>query len=137
MDKNPINPVTHAYRRYYVEFGVSMTAYVAMIFVSRWLLRGPMQHANEERQIGIAVLPLIPTCFVFAAIVRCVRGVDEMLRRVYVESLAIAGGATALIAVTYGLMESDRVPHLSAWWTYTTFMVAWIVAGVFVRRRYQ
>jgi len=114
-----------------------MMAYVAAILVSRWLLRGPMQHVSEGWQIALALLPVIPVFFVFAAIVRVVLGTDELYRRICVDSLALAGGATALIAVTYGLIESDYFPHLSAWWTYMTFMVAWIIASLFVRRRYR
>src|SRR5580692_9831432 len=117
-----INPVKRVARRYYIEFGVSMAAYVAVIFVRHWLLHGPMRHANHRWQIAIALLPVIPIIFVFAAIVRLVRGTDELYRRVCVDSLALAGGATALIAVTYGLIEGDYFPHLSAWWTYATFM---------------
>ena len=35
-----------------------------------------------------------------------------------------------------GLIESDRFPHLSAWWTWFTFSTAWLVAAFFVRRQY-
>ena len=131
------NPVTRATRRYFLEFWISMTAYVAVMWLSRWLLHGRMRGASEAQQIAIALLPVIPTILLFAAIVRLVRRTDEFLRQVCVDSLAIAGGATALLAVTYGLIEGERFPHLSAWWTYVTFMVAWLVASWFVRRRYQ
>jgi hypothetical protein len=114
-----------------------MTAYVATITFSRWLLHGPMRTASPGWQYAIALLPLIPTLLLFGAIVRHVLGVDELYRRVQVDSLALAGGATALIAVSYGLIEGDHVPKLSAWWTFSTFMVAWLIATFFVRRRYQ
>jgi len=132
-----VNPVKRVARRYYVEFGLSMAAYVMLMFVSRWLLHGPMQHANEGWQIAIALLPVIAIFFVFAATVRFLLRMDELCRRICVDSLAIAGGATALIAATYGLIESDHFPHLSVWWTYVTFMVAWLVATFFVRRHYR
>jgi hypothetical protein len=96
-----------------------------------------MLHASERWQIVVALLPFIPVVFLFAAVVRLLRGTDELYRRIIVESLAIAGGATALLAVTYGLIESDHFPHLSAWWTYSTFMVAWLIAQFFVRRQYR
>jgi hypothetical protein len=137
MVENAINPVRRAVRRYFVEFGISMAAYMATIFFSRWLLRGPMRHADELSQIAVALLPVIPFALVFAAIVRIVLRTDELNRRIYIESLALAGGATALLAVTYGLIEGDRFPHPSAWWTYVTFMIVWLVASFFVRRRYQ
>jgi hypothetical protein len=132
-----INPVQRVARRYYVEFGISMAAYVAGIMGSRMLLHGPMRHAEPGWQVAIAVVPVVPVVFVLAAVVRLVRSTDELCRQILVDSLAIAGGATALIAVTYGLIEGERFGHLSAWWTYTTFMVAWGIATIFVRRRYQ
>jgi hypothetical protein len=137
MVVNTSNPVKRAYRRYRLEFGASMVAYVAVMFVRNWLLYGPMRHVGEYWQIVIALLPFLPMVFVFAAVVRLLRKTDELYRRICLDSLAIAGGATALLAVTYGLIESDHFPHLSAWWTYITFMVAWLIAQFFVRRQYR
>ena len=137
MASKVINPMKRVARRYFIEFGVAMAAYVVAIFVSRWLLRGPMQQAGDGWQIAIALTPLVPVLFVFAAVVRVLRRTDELSRQICVDSLAIAGGATALLAVTYGLIEGGRFPHLSAWWTYVTFMAAWLIATFVVRRRYQ
>lgn len=137
MIANPVNPVRRAFRRYLFEFGASMAAYVVVICIRHWLLFGPMREAGEEWRTAVALLPFIPTVFVFAAVVRLLRRTDELYRRICIDSLAIAGGATALLAITYGLIESDQFPHLSAWWTYVTFMMAWLVAQFFVRRQYQ
>jgi hypothetical protein len=134
---NTVNPVERVMRRYYVEFAAAMAAYVAVILLRHWLLHGPMRQADARWQLPVALLPLIPTLFVFAAIVRLVRRTDELFRRICIESLALAGGATALAAVTYGLIEGGQLPRLSAWWTYATFMVAWLVAISFVRRQYR
>ena len=130
------NPVKRAMSRYLVEFSVAMAAYVVVIWLSRWLLRGPLEHAGDGWQIAVAVLPVVPVLFLLVAVVRLLRGTDELYRRICIDSLAIAGGATALIAVTYGLIEGP-LPHPSAWWTYVTFMTAWAVATVIVRRRYR
>ena len=131
------NPVTRARRRYLIEFGISMAAYVAAMAVSRNLLHGSLRHADRSWQVAVALLPIIPTLLLFAAIIRFIRGVDERLRQIFIDSLAIAGGLTALLAVTCGLIEGDAFPPLSAWWTYSTFMAAWLVVSFFVRRRYQ
>ena len=137
MEKPRANPVSIATRRYFIEFGISMLAYVATIFVSRSLLRGPMRDALEGWQFIIAILPMVPILLTFSAIVRYMLGVDELIRQMQVNALALAGGATALLAATYGLVEGEHVPKLSAWWTFVTFMMAWLVASFFVRRRYQ
>ncbi len=127
------NPTTAAKKRYTIEFGIAMLAYVGIMLATRSFwgnVTGPMQFV-------VALTPLIPIAFVFAAIVRYVSGVDELQRRIMVESLALAGGATALIAVTYGFLEGNPLPRPSAWATYAVFMVAWIVAALILRRRYE
>jgi hypothetical protein len=110
-----------------------MVAYVIVVFLSRWM----WHTANGPWQTVIALLPMIPAVFVFVSIVRYLLATDELRRRIAVDSLALAGGATALIAVTYGLIEGEGLPRPSAWWTYAAFMVSWMVSGYFVRRRYQ
>jgi hypothetical protein len=88
-------------------------------------------------QIVVALAPVIPIAFLFAAIIRYLSRVDELQRRIVVESLALAGGATALLAVTYGFLEGSLLPRPSAWATYTAFMVAWAVSAFILKRRYQ
>jgi|CZKI01.1.fsa_nt_gi hypothetical protein len=127
------NPTSRAVQRYYWQFGLSMAAYVIVILLSRWM----WHNANGRWQTVVALFPMIPAVFVFASIVRYLLATDELLRRIAVVSLALAGGATALIAVTYGLLEGDGLPRPSAWWTYGVFMVSWIISSYFVRRRHQ
>lgn len=137
MTSDAINPVKRAYRRYVIEFSASMVGYAGIMLLRNWLLAGLMRDAPQAWQLAVALTPFIPAVFIFAAIVRLVRATDELYRRICIDSLAIAGGATALLALTYGLIESDRFPHLSAWWTYAAFMVAWLIAQLFVRRQYR
>ncbi len=127
------NPAKRAARLYVLEFSLSIAAYVAVVFLSRSL----WQTASGGWRVAIVLLPLIPIAFVVAAIARFLAGTDELERRKSVESLALAGVTTAVLALTYGLMEGDGLPRLSAWWTYATFMISWIVATYFVRRRFQ
>ncbi|HVU37428.1 MAG TPA: hypothetical protein VHC95_03780 [Opitutales bacterium] len=128
-----INPTRQAVHRYFWEFGVSICAYVVVIALSR-------NYYNDvpiQCKALLALLPVIPVGFVFAAIVRFILSTDELQRRIIVNSLALAGGATALLAITYGLLEGDILPPPSAWWTYVTFMASWLIAGLCVRRHYQ
>ena len=95
MEPHP-NPTTRATRRYYWEFGLSMVGYVIVILLSRWI----WHDVNGRWQTVVALLPMIPAVFVFVSIVRYLLATDELVRRVAVDSLALAGGATALVAVT-------------------------------------
>ena len=110
-----------------------MVGYVIVILLSRWI----WHDVNGRWQTVVALLPMIPAVFVFVSIVGYLLATDELVRRVAVDSLALAGGATALVAVTYGLLEGDGLPRPSAWWTYGVFMVSWIISSYFAWRRYR
>jgi hypothetical protein len=129
------NPSTKALRSYYWWLSLSLIAYAIAIIFSRNFLH--IHPGNGPVFFAIALLPLLPSIFGFVAIVRLVLATDELQRRIIVNSLALAGGATALLAVTYGLIEGDDIPNPSAWCTYVVFMVSWLIAGIFVRRHYK
>ena len=137
MNTAHVNPVTRGRRRYVWEFGIAMAIYVLAILCRGWLLRGPLHDSQWSwTVISVALLPMIPVALMVIAIVRCVRSMDEMLRRIQTESLAIAGVVTALVSVTYGLLEGPKFPHLSAWWTYCVFMSTWLVMSIALCWRY-
>jgi hypothetical protein len=85
----------------------------------------------------VALLPIIPVGLALIAFIRCFRSMDEMMRRIQTESLAIAAGVTAMLSVTYGLIESPSFHYLSAWWTYTCIMGTWLISSFIVARRYR
>ena len=127
------NPTTQAQRRYYLEFGLAIAAYLIVLIGTRIMFRsltGPWETV-------VALAPIVPVAFVFIAVVRWLAGTDEFNRRIIVDSLAIAGGITALLAATYGFVESDPLPRPSAWWTWTAFMVSWLISSLILRRRYE
>ena len=126
------NPTAAAGRRYAVEFTLSMVAYAVVLIISIKVIEHGLTPA-----LKFALLPLIPIAFVFAAIVRYMGSIDELQRRIQIESLSLAAGITALLAITYGFLETVGLPHLSAWYTYAAVMVAWIIAQPFVARRYR
>jgi hypothetical protein len=115
-----------------------MTAYVAFVWFRNWLLFGgpKFSHHSFWPRSAVALLPIIPVSLLFVAILRSVRSSDEMMRRIQIYSLAIAGTVTALLAVAYGLLEGPDFPHLSAWWTYSVFMIAWMLTFTITSRRY-
>jgi len=129
-----INPTTQAVRRYILEFGLSMAVYAVVLCASIFLFA----RVNGVWRIVVALLPIIPVGLVFAAGIRFLLRTDELERQIMVISLAMAGGATALLSVTYGFLEVFRfLPAPSAWLTWTTFMLAWLIASFFVRRRFR
>jgi len=131
---NTSNPLRTAGRRYALEFSISMVAYAVILIVSIMAIERGLPPALK---LVFALLPLIPIVFVFAAVVRYMSSIDELQRRIHIESLALAAGITALLAITYGFLETVGLPHLSAWFTYAAVLVAWLIAQPFVARRYR
>jgi hypothetical protein len=121
-------------RRYLLEVAVAMLAYMGAIMLSTRLLHGSV---TGGLRVLIALLPLLPLIFMFVAVIRFVRYTDEMLRRVHIQAFAIAAGATAFLALTYGCLEMAGFPRLSAWWTFFCIDVIWGLAVWILERRYQ
>jgi hypothetical protein len=134
MDQTSINPTTLACRRYIRQMAVMTTAYVVVLFVSVTVLKH--MHPGPLRYV-VALLPLIPVASLVPIFIGYYRTTDEFERRMQAESLAIAGGVTAMLSVTYGFLEIAGLPHLSAWWTWTVLMVSWAIARPLVGRHYQ
>jgi len=130
---NSNNPTEKARRRYLFEFGVSIVFYVIVIEVSR---RFAGDFSGTARMF-LLLAPVAPAVLVAAVVLRHVRAMDEMQRRIAEQSLAAAGVITVIASVTWGLLEGEILPRPSAWWTLVGFMAGWLVATVFVRRRYE
>ena len=127
------NPTTQASKRYAIQFTTAIVLYLVVLFGTRSAL--PTYHGPAESAIALA--PVIPVFLVFLAALRLFQATDEFNRRLMADSLVIAGAITALFAVTYGFIEGDLLPRPSAWWTWTTFMAAWLVASLVLKLRYR
>ena len=131
----PDNPTTQAARRYYWQFGVAIALYMIVLIASIELVE--RLGLTGAAKIALLLLPVVPVGLVFAACVRFYQRTDELTRAIAGESLALSAGLTALLAVTYGFLESAGLPKLSAWWTYVTIMALWLIICRFVARRYR
>ncbi|MBV8153837.1 MAG: hypothetical protein JO192_09330 [Candidatus Eremiobacteraeota bacterium] len=113
---------------------VVTAAYVIVLFASvetlKHLSAGPLHYV-------VALLPLVPVALLVPIVVRYLRETDEFERRLQTESLAIAGGVTAMVAVTYGFLEVGGMPHPSAWWTWCVLTISWAIARPIVGRYYR
>lgn len=121
-------------RTYYKEFGAAMAGYVVLLFGTAFIAdRG----VGQEWRTVLAVLPAVPILFVIRAFVHFLRGTDELQRRIQLESLAIAFGGGAFLAVASGLLESAGIVHLNPFWLYGAMMMLWLLALTVTSRRYR
>ncbi len=130
-----LNPTQAAGRRYLLQFGLLMVAYVAVLFGSIAAVNAT--HPEGALRYALLLAPLVPVALLVPAIVGYFVDTDEFERRVMTESLAIAAAVTALIAVTYGFLEVAGLPRPSAWLTWVVLMGSWAVSRWVVARHYQ
>jgi hypothetical protein len=127
------NPTTIAARRYLMQFGAAMIAYVVVLFATMRVL-DYFHPAGVLRYIALA--PLVPIAFLIPVVSRYLSDTDELERRIATEATAIGGAVTAILSVTYAFLENTGFPHLSAWWTWSVVMGATLVARLALNRRY-
>jgi Na+/proline symporter len=128
------NPTTQAHRRYLREFTLAIVAYIAILAASVYGLN----HGIEGfAKYLVAVVPAVPLVGIFIAGVRWLQATDEFQRQTTVTALAIAGGLTALICVTYGFLENAGLPKMSIWISYLIFMSIWGIATPILQRAQQ
>ena len=121
-------------RRYLKEIGSSMAAYVAMIAVSIWLLKG---HEHSPLRYLFAGLPVIPSAFAMWASIRFFRGLDELQRRIQFESMAFSFLGPCLIALNWGVLQKAGLPHADVMWVALLLMGLYVIGVCIACRRYQ
>ena len=124
-----------AARDYVVQFGGAMAAYAVVLIASILVL----QHTQLAAPIRalVAVAPAIPTIFAVIAFVRFLGRMDELQRRIHLEALGFAFGATAILTFAYGLMENAGLPQLSYIWVLPAMAVLWGFGAAVASWRYR
>lgn len=128
---NATNPTTRAQRRYFWEFGLAIGAYMLVLTASVY---GLDHGLNGLAKYFVAIAPAIPLVGVCLAVVRWLRATDEFQRQTTITAMAIAGGSTALICVTYGFLENAGLPQMSVWISYLIFMTIFGIATPILQR---
>lgn len=124
----------HARRQYSKRMTLAFLAYAVLVALSVSLTEA---FPDSIWRYPLAVIPMAPFIYGIAAYVRYLREVDELERRMALEALAIAFGATAAITFGYGFLEHAGLPHINWWWVWPVMGVSWILAGLHTKRRYR
>lgn len=125
-------------RRYLRELMASMGAYVVVLAGSIWLLKRvdpPMLRAL------VALAPVLPIGFAVRAMVRYMRGLDEMQQRIELEAVGVATVLVSMLYMTGGLLQSARLMHVAGdvamIWVFPLMCGVYGIAKAFVARRYR
>lgn len=124
------------YRR---QMWIGMSLYVGAILLSTWWIHRGIP--SVALRAVVAVLPAFGLAWVTLAMVRYVRRVDELKRRIELESFAIAGLLVAQLYLVGGLLQQAKVIAVPAGeamlWVFPCLLVGYAVAKFFVRRHYR
>ncbi|KPN16962.1 hypothetical protein AO715_02420 [Xanthomonas sp. Mitacek01] len=125
-------------RRYTREMLIGMGSYTVLLFVSLLWLRE--LEAPALRAV-VALLPVAPIALVLRAMVRFIRGVDELQQRIELEAICIAAALVSFAYMTGGFLQAARVidvPSSAAMlWVFPLVCGTYGVAKSVVARRYR
>ena len=126
--------MNNARKQYNLHLGLALAVYALLLAVSL-----PLTQAYPESpwRYPLAVIPMFPFIYGIGAYVRYLRSMDELERRIAVESLGIAFGGTAAITFGYGFLENVGLPHVNWMFVWPVMAALWILGGMIARRRYQ
>lgn len=95
---------------YFRELGASLAIYVLILFAAAKF--GPSVPAGLWR-VAVGVSPMIGYCLMTWAVARHFRRIDEYIRQLSLECIAVAAAVTAGLSFTYGFLEGPDYPRLS------------------------
>lgn len=122
-------------RRYLIEFGGAMVAYMIVLVASIALFNN--MDPGSGWRIPLALVPMVPVVFALFAFVNYFGRIDELQRRVQLEALAFAFGGTALLTFGYGFMQVAGFPQVSWFFVWPIMAALWLIGSVLANRRYK
>ena len=134
MPALPAAPSTWVTYRTQIEFGLAMLAYLMVLVGSITVLQA---NPNASWRYFVAVLPVAPAALALSIFVRALTRLDELQKRIQMQSFGFSLGATALLTFGYGFLEGVGMPHLS--WTFVLPLMAilWGIGTAIFTIRYR
>jgi hypothetical protein len=110
----------------------------ALVFIAAtYLLKHAAEMLSGAGRMGIAALATAFSIAMVVAYARYILQADELVRRIQVESLAIAFGATIVLVSSWPLLERAGALHWDIGDTMLPMLGFWVVAQLLVARRYR
>ena len=113
--------------------GAGLSAAAATVLLVLFKLPAPVR-------LVVALLPLLPSLGYVYCVVRMFRRVDELQRRIQLESLGFAFPATAILAMAVDLLEQAKILPAVHWgWAglVTAMSLFWLSGWFIACRRYR
>ncbi|HEY7883678.1 MAG TPA: hypothetical protein VIC08_01880 [Cellvibrionaceae bacterium] len=128
-----------ALKRYTRNFILVMSAYVGILFLSRWLLNYGFIPEPNWLRILVAVAPMLPIFWGVREVLIFTRSFDELEWRKMSEAMIISFLIVGLSCATYGMVEGQPgFPHVGLVWVFPALMAVYGIALCYVvKRRYS
>jgi hypothetical protein len=115
------------------DFGLSMAAYVIVL----WISISSLDRIDQPLKTAVALVPLIPAGFALVAYLRFLGRMDELGRRIQLEALAFGFGAAGMLTFAYGFLENAGFPQVSYIWVFPVMIALWGIGGAIASYRYR
>jgi hypothetical protein len=123
------------FKRYYKEFGVSMSIYVITVIASVSILT-KFEFPQAIKAV-IALTPIIPTILVIIAIMRGLRDSDELQQKVQFNAIMFSAITTGMITFGYGFLEGIGFPKFPTIWILPMMFGLWGISLGYFWKKYQ
>jgi len=118
-------------KRYFVEFGGSMLAYIGTlcgVVISR---------PHDGLYQYVELLPTLPLLFAFWTIIRQYKRMDEYYKRIHSEAFALGGMLLGLFYMIWGFGENAGFPKLESIWVTPGLLLLWALCLPIILSRYK
>jgi F0F1-type ATP synthase membrane subunit c/vacuolar-type H+-ATPase subunit K len=85
----------------------------------------------------VAILPVLPALWFATLFARHVGEMDELQRRIQLESLAFAFSAAVILTLGYGFLQHAGLPTPNWVWVWPLMGVCWLIGKFVAQRRYR
>jgi len=109
-------------KRYWLEYFIALALCVTSVAFLIPLARAAKPGTTRAL---LAAVPAASILLMALAVLRHFRRIDEFLRRVMVESFAVAGAFACVWTLMYGIFELAGFPRISMWWAWGSMVVVW------------
>ena len=117
-----------------IEFGLGVLAYLMVLVGCVTVLQA--NPAASWRYV-VAVLPVVPAALTLWTFVRSLARLDELQKRIQMQSFGFSLGATALFTFGYGFLEGEGLPHLSWIFILPVMVILWGIGTAIFTIRYR
>jgi hypothetical protein len=90
---------------------------------------------NSPWRLPVLLAPMVPGLFFALGIIKVIGKLDEMNRKIMIQSSTAAFAVTLFLTISLGLLELGNLVHLNSIYISLFMVVAWLVAKLLISRR--